>query len=89
MFVQEGADRRRHPRTFERRKIKLRFADCATVFADSLDHSKGGLRLSHPPHFRPRLNDEFAVYDGKAMIEHEKAVVIAITPAGIHLRFAA
>ena len=83
MFVQEGADRRRHPRTFERRKIKLRFADCATVFADSLDHSKGGLRLSHPPHFRPRLNDEFAVYDGdRRLYENMQTESYSLTSRG-------
>ena len=84
-----GSDRRKHPRVFEHRQIKLKFADYAIVFAESLDHSRGGLRLSHPPHFKPRLNDKFSIFKGSEMLPRESATVVAITPAGVHLQFAA
>jgi hypothetical protein len=83
-----GTDRRRHPRIAELRRVKLRFDDYALVFGESLDHSEGGLRLAHFPHFKPRVNDVFSFYDDQAMTTRSRAVVIAITRAGVHLKFA-
>ena len=81
-------ERRRHRRLEERRPVRLCFSDSAIIFAESLDRSEGGLRLSPLPYFRVKPEDRFAVFGADSELIHNNARVVAVTPAGIHLQFA-
>jgi hypothetical protein len=81
-------ERRRHRRSAERRPVRLCFSNSTIIFAESLDRSDGGLRLSPLPYFRLQPDDRFAVVGADSELIHNHARVVAVTPAGIHLQFA-
>ena len=80
-------ERRRHRRSEDRRPVRLCFSDSAIIFAESLDRSEGGLRLSPLPYFRVQPEDRFSVFDANSELIHGNARVVAVTAAGIHLQF--
>ncbi len=82
-------DRRRHPRTLDSRPVQLCYGGFAYIFTDSIDISPGGMRVATPPHFRPRVNDRFAVLEGESRVSLKNVKVVALSEAGVHLEFAA